>query len=95
MDGWCKDVAPSHALRRWFGHDPAKWTDFQRLYREELDERSYSWEPLLECAQAGTLTLLFSARDPVRNSAAVLQSYLEERVAKSRGRRHGTASAAR
>jgi len=83
MEGWCKDVAPSQHLRRWFNHEPAKWADFQRLYRAELDEASYAWEPLLERAKGGTVTLLFSARDPVRNSATVLRAYLEERLARA------------
>lgn len=86
LDDWAKDVAPSHALRGWFAHDPRKWEEFRRRYRAELDARTDAWQPLLEAARRGPVTLLFSARDPERNSAVVLRDYLEARV---RGRRGG------
>ena len=86
MDAWLKEVAPSHDLRRWFSHDPAKWEEFQRRYRTELDENPSSWKPLLEAAKRGNVTLLYSARDPEHNNAVVLQSYLEARLA-DRGKR--------
>lgn len=78
MNGWLKDVAPSDALRRWFGHDPAKWDEFRRHYFAELDGRSEAWRPLLEAAQRGTVTLLYSARDLEHNNAAALKEYLEK-----------------
>ena len=52
IDGWLKDVAPSGALRRWFGHDPAKWDEFRRRYAAELDRQPEAWQPILEAAQA-------------------------------------------
>ena len=78
MEAWLKDVAPSADLRRWFGHDPAKWDEFQRRYRAELDENQKAWEPLLEAVKRGDVTLLYSARDTEHNNAIVLKDYLEE-----------------
>ena len=80
LNGWQKEVAPSHELRKWFNHDPAKWKEFQRRYRAELDARPETWQPLLEAARAGNLTLLFSARDTEHNNAIVLKAFLEERL---------------
>jgi uncharacterized protein YeaO (DUF488 family) len=45
---WLKEVAPSNALRNWYGHDPQRWEDFQSRYFSELDERPYAWQPILE-----------------------------------------------
>jgi uncharacterized protein YeaO (DUF488 family) len=80
LDGWCKDVAPGYALRKWFNHDPAKWAEFQRRYRAELDGKPAIWKSLVAAASRGNLTLLFSARDIAHNNAVVLKAYLEERV---------------
>lgn len=77
LDGWLKDVAPSDALRRWFGHDPARWGEFRRRYTAELDARPAAWQPLLEAAEDGPVTLLFSARDTEHNNAVALRAYLE------------------
>ncbi|MGP8199807.1 MAG: DUF488 domain-containing protein [Limisphaerales bacterium] len=77
MDGWLKEAAPSDALRRWFGHDPAKWVDFQQRYRAELEQEPGVWQPLLEAAKSGYVTLLFSARDLNHNNAVALKTYLE------------------
>ena len=92
LAGWVKAVAPSAALRRWFGHDPQKWEEFQRRYVTELDSNPEAWRPLLERARRGTLTLLYSARDPDHNSAVVLKSYLEAKLPR-RGRRPRGAAA--
>ncbi|MGD0743590.1 MAG: DUF488 domain-containing protein [Verrucomicrobiota bacterium] len=80
LTGWCKEAAPSHALRTWFNHDPAKWPEFQRCYRAELDRKPEAWRPLLEAASRGNLTLLFSARDTEHNNAVVLKTSLEKRL---------------
>lgn len=82
LTGWRKEVAPSQQLRKWFNHDPAKWTEFQRRYRAELDGKPEIWRPLLEAAGRGNLTLLFSSHDTEHNNAVVLKAYLEERVKK-------------
>ena len=80
MDGWLKDVAPSDALRRWFGHDPAKWEDFQRRYVAELVKNCDTWKPLLEAALHGTVTLLYSAHDHEHNNAMALKTFLAEQL---------------
>jgi uncharacterized protein YeaO (DUF488 family) len=80
MDGWLKDVAPSAALRRWFGHDPAKWDEFRRRYAAELDHTPEAWQPMLEAAHRGDVTLLYSAHDTKHNNAVALQAYLEQHL---------------
>ena len=80
LDGWLKGAAPSDSLRRWFNHEPAKWKEFQRRYRAELDSEPEVLRPLLEAAAAGNLTLLFSAHDTEHNNAVVLKACLEERL---------------
>ena len=76
LDGWCKDVAPSTELRKWFGHDPAKWNEFRRRYTAELDANPAGWQALADAAVQGTITLLFSSRDREHNNAVVLRDYL-------------------
>ena len=78
FDEWAKDVAPSAELRRWFAHDPAKWEEFERRYRAELDENPGAWQALLEASRQDKLTLLFSSHDTAHNNAVVLKEYLEE-----------------
>jgi uncharacterized protein YeaO (DUF488 family) len=82
MKAWLKNVAPSPELRKWFAHDPAKWQEFQKRYRAELKANPDSWEPILEAAQQGDVTLLYSARDTEHNSAVLLQEFLQERLEK-------------
>ena len=79
MDGWLKEVSPSPELREWFNHDPLKWDEFQRRYRAELDAHPAAWQPLLDAAKKGNLTLLYAARDTEHNSALLLKAYLEEK----------------
>jgi uncharacterized protein YeaO (DUF488 family) len=79
-DGWLKEVAPSDALRHWFGHVPAKWEEFCRRYDAELEANSEAWRPLLEMARKQTITLIFSAHDMERNNAVALRSFLEARL---------------
>ena len=80
MDGWLKDVAPSTELRKWFGHDPAKWTEFQRRYRAELDVHPDAWQSIAYAAKQADVTLLYSSRDREHNNAVVLREYLLERT---------------
>jgi uncharacterized protein YeaO (DUF488 family) len=84
MVAWCKNTAPSAELRRWFGHDPAKWKEFQRRYQAELADDRAAWQPLLDAAKQGNITLLYSAHDTEHNNAVVLKSYLEERAIEKR-----------
>lgn len=87
VDDWRKDVAPSDELRRWFGHDPRRWPGFLRRYFAELDARPDSWQPILEEARSGTVTLLYAARDAAHNNAVALERYLDAKLE----RRHDVA----
>lgn len=80
LDGWLKEAAPSNELRRWFNHEPSRWDEFQRRYEEELDSKPEVWRPLLEAAQSGGVTLLFSARNTENNNAVALKAYLEQQM---------------
>lgn len=80
LDGWAKDAAPSVALRKWFGHDPARWEAFRRRYFAELEERPEAIAGLLQAARTGVVTFVYSAHDPVHNNAAALKEYLEARA---------------
>jgi uncharacterized protein YeaO (DUF488 family) len=84
LAAWCKEVAPSNELRRWFSHDPDKWKEFQRRYRAELTANRSVCQPLLQAAEQGDITLLFSAHDTEHNNAVVLKAYLDELVGKRR-----------
>jgi uncharacterized protein YeaO (DUF488 family) len=80
MEGWLKDAAPSDELRKWFGHDPSRWSEFCRRYEAELEANSDAWRPLLDKAGKGDITLLFSAHDRERNNAVALRAFLEKRL---------------
>ena len=79
FDAWLKDVAPSTELRRWFGHDPARWQEFCRRYAAELDARPEAWVDIVRADRSGTATLLYSAHDREHNNAVALKAYLEAR----------------
>jgi len=81
LDEWLRDIAPSTELRRWYGHDPEKWAEFRRRYREELAAAPERIAQLREWAREGPVTLLFAARDSEHSSAAVLKEVLEEGAA--------------
>lgn len=83
VKGWVKTVSPSNELRHWFGHDPAKWGEFQTRYFAELDQKPEAWQPLLEAAREEDICLVFSARDEEHNNAVALKSYLERRLKKT------------
>ena len=80
MEAWLKEVAPSPALRSWFAHDPGKWSEFQKRYQAELQANPTAWQPILEAARHGTVTLIYSARDIEHNSALLLKDFLEEHM---------------
>ncbi len=81
LDAWIKEVGPSTELRRWFGHDPKKWDEFRRRYFAELDAAPATWQPILEAARQGDVTLLFGARDEAHNNAVALKEYLDSKLA--------------
>jgi uncharacterized protein YeaO (DUF488 family) len=82
VDGWEREVAPSDALRKWFGHDPSRWDELRERYRRELEEpeRKRILETLKEKARSGRLTLVYGAKDEVHNQAAVLMEIIGERT---------------
>ena len=80
IDGWLKEVAPTDKLRKWFGHEPAHWDEFQKRYRTELAGQVENWQILLAATKKGKVTLLFSARNVEHNNAAVLKSFLEAQI---------------
>ena len=79
LDGWRKELAPSTALRKWFGHDPLKWNEFRVRYHAELTqpEQRKALEDLAGLARAHTLTLLFGASDLEHNQAVVLKELID------------------
>lgn len=85
IDEWVKDLAPSDALRRWFGHDPPKWAAFRKRYREELSGQEELLRTLARRAARGTVTLVYGARNPEHNNAVALRGFLEE-LLKRKGR---------
>ena len=79
VDLWLKEVAPSNELRQWFAHDPAKWAEFQRRYKDELKVHRAPLAQLKQEARRGTITLLYGARDEQHNQAVVLAKMLARR----------------
>ena len=69
-------MAPSPELRKWFGHDPARWEQFQERYRQELREKQDAVQLLRQKANEGTVTLVYAARDEEHNGALVLARFL-------------------
>ncbi|HKB22958.1 MAG TPA: DUF488 domain-containing protein [Methyloceanibacter sp.] len=76
IDEWMKDIAPSSALRKWFGHDPARWQEFRRRYLKELRGHPDALERLRALARQGPITLVFAAHDEAHNDAVVLRDVL-------------------
>jgi uncharacterized protein YeaO (DUF488 family) len=82
LDAWARDLGPSSQLRKWFGHDPARWDAFQARYRVELADvtRAAALDALAERARDGPLTLVFGARDVDHNEAQVIADELDRRL---------------
>src|SRR3989442_15548599 len=77
IDLWLKEIAPSAVLRKWFGHDPSKWTTFRDRYFRELDNNPTAVEQLMEHVRHGMVTLVYGAQDQEHNDAVVLKEYLD------------------
>ncbi len=77
IDLWPKEAAPSTELRRWFNHEPDKWTEFKRRYLKELRSRRESVEPILKRVRAGRVTFVFASRESRFNNAVALKEYVE------------------
>src|SRR5574337_2042422 len=80
IDEWMKELAPSAGLRKWFGHDPAKWIGFKTKYFRELNSRPGAVEQLVRLAARRRITLLYGAKEERFNNAAALQDYLSARL---------------
>jgi uncharacterized protein YeaO (DUF488 family) len=80
---WRKDLAPSTELRQWFGHDPARWSEFRRRYRRELKRSMREIEELARLSRKQTITLVYGAADEEHNQAVVLKGLIDELAVKS------------
>jgi uncharacterized protein YeaO (DUF488 family) len=78
IDLWLKEVAPSTELRKWFGHDPEKWSEFRKRYRAELKKIGDVLALLKHLAQREPVTFVYAAHDKQHNSAVVLKEFLEQ-----------------
>jgi uncharacterized protein YeaO (DUF488 family) len=81
---WLKDASPSTQLRKWYGHDPAKWAEFRKRYFGDLETAPGAWQPLLEAARKGTITLVYSSQERERNNAVALKEFVEKKLKKAR-----------
>jgi uncharacterized protein YeaO (DUF488 family) len=95
IERWIKEIGPSDALRRWFGHDAERWDEFRRRYEAELAKQPTQLAELRSLARQGPLTLVYAARDEVHNDAVVLRDVLTRakrtaRAAPKRGRANAT-----
>ncbi len=78
LDEWAKEISPSPALRKWYGHEPDKWPEFKKRYRAELKAKKQQIALLRALCVQGPVTFVYAAKDEERNSAAVLKGFLEE-----------------
>ena len=76
LDQWVKEIAPSSELRKWFGHEPARWLEFQHRYIEEVKQHANLVIDLRTLARQGIVTLIYSAHDEAHNDAVVLRDFL-------------------
>jgi len=76
IDYWMKELAPSTELRKWFGHDPARWDEFRRRYAAEIHEHRDELHQLRNLMQRDAVTLVYSAHDEAHNDAVVLREIL-------------------
>lgn len=79
IDIWLKDIAPSTELRKWFGHDIAKWIEFKKCYHEELKNNHEVVSQLMEMMKKHSITIVYGAKDEEHNNAVALQDYLEKK----------------
>ena len=81
IDEWMKELAPSNALRKWFGHKPERWQEFQKRYRNELrqPEKQELMHHVRSMARKGIATLLYAAKDKEHNNAKALAKFIEKR----------------
>jgi uncharacterized protein YeaO (DUF488 family) len=92
LDGWIREVAPTTELRKWFGHDPAKWRKFRTRYFGELESRPELWHSIVSLARRGTVTLVYSSHDEEHNNAVALRDYLQLKTRRRTRPRRPTSS---
>jgi uncharacterized protein YeaO (DUF488 family) len=83
IDEWCRNIAPSNALRHWFDHNPSRWTQFCEQYRAELAENAEVLATIVERTKSGRVTLVYAARDQEHNNAVALRDVIEARRTES------------
>jgi uncharacterized protein YeaO (DUF488 family) len=79
VDLWVKDMAPSSDLRKWFGHDPARWRQFRQRYWKELQDKKDDVDVLRQKARGGKVTFIYAAHDEEHNGALALKEFIERR----------------
>ena len=84
LDLWLKDIAPSPALRKWYGHMPARWGEFEKRYWRELLDKPETVAKLRRLVRKGAVTFVYAAKDEERNGAVALKAFLERRQGYSR-----------
>ena len=77
VDLWLKDVAPTAELRKWFNHDPARWTEFKKRYESELSHNTAVVDELRRKCHDGAVTFIYAAHDEQHNAALALKDWLE------------------
>lgn len=80
IDHWAKDVSPSNELRKWYGHDPAKWDEFRKRYFAELDRNAAAVEALIGAMGKGPVTFVYGSTERVVNNAEALRLYLQKKA---------------
>jgi uncharacterized protein YeaO (DUF488 family) len=78
-----RDVAPSAGLRKWYGHDPKKWKEFQKRYRSELEKNAAAWKPLVDAVKESDVTLLTATREVEVSHAMVLREFLKRKASRA------------
>lgn len=91
IDQWMKELGPSHELRKWFGHDPARWREFSRRYLAELRPQRQTLAAIGRRARRQTVSLLFGARDTEHNNAVVLKRVIDRLARPTRSTRRQAA----
>jgi uncharacterized protein YeaO (DUF488 family) len=85
IDLWLKDIAPSDELRKWYGHDPGKWPEFERRYFKELQAKGNELKEIRARARKGDVTLLYGTKEREFNNAHALRDYLKGRGGSRKG----------
>ena len=80
IDEWMKEVAPSNELRKWFNHDPDKWSEFKKRFFTELQGQQEKVEEIISLARKGTVTFLYGSKEERFNNAVALKEYIEKRA---------------